>query len=995
MISGGQNLEKIKKRSAKMSIKGIKKCHVLIVYIGKEEKNMIRESKKMLGIILVFAMLLTQLSFGAIAKADNTVQPSGENAPASVSMMYFAEMNDYPDALGQIEEINGMTGTAGGAVKWDYGFVVIEPVEGYTIQKVYSAVSMTAQDQKEYTLGTVSSVRANVTSLKDNIADALDTKDSTTPAIYLSRAEYNNLKMKQLFIECADANGKSSTMTLSWKTDTIQYGTLKTVSIGDRFSAFDYDGLKEYFEESELTSDNFDIYTGNINSTPIDAVTLESDGMYKAQKNGRYMFQLTSKKDGRTFEYQVEITQADGGLSDSDITVSENAKLDTMNSSMGMYNVMPADTSEFVLQDASVMVKLPEGATIDWTNTTYNNQVLKENETLTNNYEVDDWDQSKWPCESKVGHSVSDTGLQVFTFSNTYALEGHFALTIISNGISYLYTFQFWRNSTFGMNGVQTYYVTPYRKESILNYISFMGIVGEDKSQVKQEFLDNVTSGRYKIMVSGADVVFNKDGKFEGDVIFYHPADYMTIFDTKYKITAGGCQMDMRCKMNGVIKSGESYDITQYMNGYWSPDYQVELSGDDGFTYDETSHLLQAPENTSDQPLEQKVSVSSNGNIVAEFMVYDCSKETYDAQVASVVTNKVGTDETLVIDVNDADGTISKDVLNALGDGEDKSITLQNSQSEDKVDWTFDASAIDTTATKDIALSVDVEDTQADEKVEALVGDDADGLTVGFEDNGALPGEAEVRVYLSKEQMEKFDSADSQDGVAMYYLDPTTDQLVREQTDLQIMKDQNATEQYYIEMPVSHNSDFLLTTKKNLKAGESASTSTPTKQPEETSGPEQSNLPTATPTESIKPITSQNPLTSTIPTAIPSDSAKPTTTLTPSTSVSKSPVVKAPSVAKIKKVKATTGKKKVVLSWKKLTGIAGYQLQISSKKNFKGAKTIAVKKSVIKYVFKKANGKKMKGNYYVRIRAYKTYTNESGKKIKVYGKYVTVKAKIK
>ena len=55
--------------------------------------------------------------------------------------------------------------------------------------------------------------------------------------------------------------------------------------------------------------------------------------------------------------------------------------------------------------------------------------------------------------------------------------------------------------------------------------------------------------------------------------------------------------------------------------------------------------------------------------------------------------------------------------------------------------------------------------------------------------------------------------------------------------------------------------------------------------------------------------------------------------------------VKKPSVSKVKSFKAKAGKKKLTLTWKKISGAAGYQIQVSTKKNFKGAKTISVSKS--------------------------------------------------
>lgn len=73
----------------------------------------------------------------------------------------------------------------------------------------------------------------------------------------------------------------------------------------------------------------------------------------------------------------------------------------------------------------------------------------------------------------------------------------------------------------------------------------------------------------------------------------------------------------------------------------------------------------------------------------------------------------------------------------------------------------------------------------------------------------------------------------------------------------------------------------------------------------------------------------------------------------------------------------------IAMNWKKVAKASGYQIQISKKKNFAGAKTIKVKKTK-----KNLNKLKRETVYYVRIRAYAV--NGSGGKI-VYSKWVVLK----
>lgn len=89
----------------------------------------------------------------------------------------------------------------------------------------------------------------------------------------------------------------------------------------------------------------------------------------------------------------------------------------------------------------------------------------------------------------------------------------------------------------------------------------------------------------------------------------------------------------------------------------------------------------------------------------------------------------------------------------------------------------------------------------------------------------------------------------------------------------------------------------------------------------------------------------------------------------------------APKKAVVKRVKAL-GKKKIKITVKKSPEqVSGYEVTLSTKKNFKNAKKITTKKNVITVKKLKA-GKK----YFVKVRAFKKVGNK-----KIYGNYSTVK----
>ena len=120
--------------------------------------------------------------------------------------------------------------------------------------------------------------------------------------------------------------------------------------------------------------------------------------------------------------------------------------------------------------------------------------------------------------------------------------------------------------------------------------------------------------------------------------------------------------------------------------------------------------------------------------------------------------------------------------------------------------------------------------------------------------------------------------------------------------------------------------------------------------------------------------------------------AKPTTASTKSTrslqavAKDKKAAQKLMKQAKITKLTAKSkSKKKITVSWKKVKKAVGYQVQVSTKKNFKkviSEKLTAKTKLNIKNK-KLKSGKK----YYVRVRAYATYKDKNNAPIKVYSKW--------
>ena len=125
-------------------------------------------------------------------------------------------------------------------------------------------------------------------------------------------------------------------------------------------------------------------------------------------------------------------------------------------------------------------------------------------------------------------------------------------------------------------------------------------------------------------------------------------------------------------------------------------------------------------------------------------------------------------------------------------------------------------------------------------------------------------------------------------------------------------------------------------------------------------------------TEAIKAVKALKTKDAATTTAAPS-TTKPAAT----TTVTNTTTVKAPAKTTVKLSKAK--KTSIKVSWKKVSGVAAYQIQYSTSKNFKNAKSVKVSAKSASKVLKKLKKNK---KYYVRVRSYKvTKVNNKSKNV--------------
>lgn len=814
--------------------------------MGYEKKSITKFNlKKYLSAIMVIILVCLSTTTGKTVQAEVLEQDNVEACKAT--FMNFSDQRVYPASSVEVKTTTGSAITVGGRKKWDYGFIIIEPQNEYSVENIYSIVRENGNETvKNFELSTVESVCGKVTGvdIPNDVANVLNSTDRSTPAVFISRSDYLNICYQTLYISLVNQEGSHQVIEARIESDEISLSPL-TLALEESFDIFEHPSLKQILSEEGLLVSDFSVNMSAINSTPNDAVIKEENSAkYIAKKTGIVKFRLESKIDGRRFEFLVYITIGDGPIKDDQITLSSNARLDTRNSSQGMYNIYPSDTNTMALKELSMEFNLPEGAVIDWSKTNIDGTVLVENSSI--NYQVPFSDNVTMCVE----HKKVDG--EQFLFSSEYALRGTLNLTVNYNGKDYTYTFMIVRNSFMAMRGDQTYYIAPYKKDSIFSYILFFG--SEQEVEVrKQQFLDNVTSGRYKVSMPGAELVF-ENGKFNGNIIFYHPGSYLSVYDNELRLTIQSGDMDVKCIMSTAVKSGANFDLASFMNGYWNNSYEVELVNNTQFQYDEHTHIVTAPINDTDTIIQQRIILKLNGKPQAEFKMVVCPEKRYDEVLKDVVRD-VAENESLVLDMQNSEPVISKDVIEALKSDAEKYLVIKNSSSTNEVEWKFKSQDIVNEIAKDLELKVTVNEI-VDENIDKILQkENADGIKIGFEDNGILPGKASVRIYLSQDEVEKLGK---REGIQLYYYNPEKGEMELEASGLRIQEDKNQGNKFYIEMNVYHNSNFVLSTSSDLEP-----TVPPTTEP--------TVPPTTEPT--VPPMTEPT-VPSTIEPTVPSDEVK-------------------------------------------------------------------------------------------------------------------------
>ncbi|MCR5429353.1 MAG: leucine-rich repeat domain-containing protein [Lachnospiraceae bacterium] len=757
--------------------------------------------RRFTSILCVLALLIGMLSGAHFAP---TVEAYAEDeVPGKVTVVAFSDPTEASEwnNLADIVVTTGAAVSVGGISQWNHGVVIIEPQNGWAVTEACyfennNANSLTVEKLNNVITSLESNTNGNIPDDVTALFNSYTSEEKAQlDAVYINRALYNKIKYNDICVSF-EKNGQVIDLSVYVETDDIFDSDGITLNVGDTINVFDNSKVKADIFVNGYTKSDYSIDHYGIDATPSNALSAqyesESDenyGEFKATINGLNSIVFANKKNGLHYEYFVYMLDDSMPLKKSDFALAEdvNVQNDTGNTDSGKYSLYPINKAFF--SELSISFTLPNDCSI--AEIRYNGTELEES--VKKNLTMSE-EEYEFPVTAKLSKEGSKYTIELVSEQEKVALRGFLRIIITCKGSNYVYNFSI-RNNRDIMMGGQGRQLLSVAIGSTLRLMDFISLRDPDE---QQDLFDGITDGIYEVHMQGVKPEF-ENGEFKGNLKVYYPCSRMYLWDTQCSSVLYSGDADIRTKVSTLIESGSSLDLSSLLNGYWSDSVSVDDRSSAG--YDLTEKLFTAPASVQDMA-EFIVTVG-----LAEIKIKVCPAGSLMDSLTDVA-NTVGTDESLVVDIDAEDVTLSKDTLNNFKDhgGDNSSIVLKNNKNAHKPEWHFNKNDLTNAAEKDVKLDVAVGDELQNTSIDnALKDNNISGLKLGFASNGVLPGRTAVRFYITALELALFASPNS---IQLYYYDVASGKLVREGTNLYVSRDIYGA--YYIEVVVTHNSDFVL-----------------------------------------------------------------------------------------------------------------------------------------------------------------------------------------
>lgn len=813
--------------------------------------------------MLISALCFTILALVGFSGLSMVDAYAGEDAqPAKISLVYFDNPDQYTDHSYPVPvTATEVTGSADSLThtcqnRWFSGIVAISPIGGYhftgfsaktpgdmNIDLISSDIDAAIVAQNSF-LAT-----KGITDLPESVNTALDALNTGDTGIYISDSvihgpgvEYNPVILTLNFEETPGSGTGLKTMTLTINPDSMDVyinaesdGNINLFDSNDMLNPSSKTRLREDFVKYGRTIDDYQIQPMSSDEGRfLNVVGSWNTGSYSYQGNGEQDYKVKDKASGLVY-WVYTFKQIPDGIV---LSVYINDKLPKDND-------MGSVTTKFLKQCGILRADYPENDILEV------RIVSDKSLTFGNIIARGDFkDEKREITGTKTTNYDSERSTYTITFTTEEGLGDCVIIPMEYDSITYALIIKLDEVETSDSIGAeisncykQTNTYAPSTVFSIYDYMAFN--TPEDKA-IFEASLSEDGDQRYALEADGLMPIL-ENGVFKGNVLFVHPFERIGLLDNGSEFT--GCNTNFSMRTNVAIKSGSQLDLRSFMGGFWNmSDTDIEqswkhssISSLTNYNYEPdsadvarsyylttvkqdedvfklgTPYIFNAPTVTEAQTFTLTVysikrdrynSAENPENLVSATFIVTVYPEGKFVETATDIIEGLDENEELVADIGDEDSNIlAKDVLDALSEGKQNKLIIKNKKNAHSVEWNFSSNVLTGQQTKNLDLEVrvggELSDTTLDE---ILAKNNITGIKAGFANNGALPGDTEVRIYFTEEEVKQFKNPNH---IQVYYQNGNG--ISKEAEDCYICKDPSRDGYYFITLTLTHNSNFVLT----------------------------------------------------------------------------------------------------------------------------------------------------------------------------------------
>ncbi len=810
--------------------------------------------------ILCTCLLVVGCLAGYAAPTQEVSAADPEEKPASISLMYFDNPSSYDNSSYNVPvTVTEVTGSAISLThtcrnRWFSGIVKVSPESGYE----YKGLSAGTSEGKVINLSdsdwedAKSSQNAylamrGITELPESINSAiseLGTLTGADKAIFISDEVIHGDGVEGIpviltFYFMNDDSSK--TMTLTINPDSIDvyieaetHGSIKLFESMDMLNPSSQTRLSEDFAKYGRSIEDYQIQ--RLSSDACRYIDLEGDtnsASYIYRGNGEQDFMVTDKASGLIYwVYTFKQIPDDVVLS---VKINEELPKD---------NDMGSVTTAFLTKCGILRADYPENDILEVR--------LVSDKTLTfgDILALGDFETGRQITGTQTTDYESERRTYNITFKTDKGLGKFVIIPITYESATYALMIQLDAvepsasiNARISNCYEQTNTYAPSTMFSIYDYMAFDT---PEQKAIFEASLSEDGDRRYELEADGLMPIL-ENGVFKGKVLFVHPFERIGLLDSGEERC--GQKTNFSVRTNVAIKSGSQFDLRTLMGGYWDmndtdivqswkhssissltnynqePDssdvarsyYLTTVKQNEEVFKLGTPYIFNAPTVTEAERFTLTVysikrdrynSNENPENLVSATFIVTVYPEGKFVETAADIIEKLEEKEELVADIGDEDSNIlAKEVLDALSEGKQNKLIIKNKKNAHSVEWNFSSNVLTGQQTKNLDLEVrvggELSDTTLDE---ILAKNNITGIKAGFANNGALPGDTEVRIYFTEEEVKQFKNPNH---IQVYYQNGNG--ISKEAENCYICKDPTREGYYFITITLTHNSNFVLT----------------------------------------------------------------------------------------------------------------------------------------------------------------------------------------